>query len=161
MKGAKINLGYNQKTLQHETPSNVIQQIWRQLLESAPTNNLTIAVIYFTQRVKFYHRNWINNLKIHIEIARGQSRWSRSLKHETASLARTLGLWVRIPLEEWVYVRVFCVFVLFCVSNGLAMGWSPVQAVLPAVSKTHSSRLIFSGNMPEGLIGQRKKRRRF
>jgi hypothetical protein len=27
MKGAKINLGYNQKTLQHETPSNVIQQI--------------------------------------------------------------------------------------------------------------------------------------
>jgi hypothetical protein len=44
-----------------------------------------------------------------------QSQWPRNLKHELSSPARTLGSCVRIPLEEWMSVYVFSVFVLFCV----------------------------------------------
>jgi hypothetical protein len=32
-----------------------------------------------------------------------------------------------------VCVRLFCVCVVLCVGSGLAMGWSPVQGVLPTV----------------------------
>jgi hypothetical protein len=34
----------------------------------------------------------------------------------------------------------------------LRQGWSPVQGVLPTVSKIHSSRIIVTGNRPESLI---------
>jgi hypothetical protein len=47
-----------------------------------------------------------------------------------------LGSWVRIPLETWMCVRVFlCWIVLSCVGSSVAMGWSPVQGVLPNVPK--------------------------
>jgi hypothetical protein len=39
------------------------------------------------------------------------------------------------------------------------MGLSPVQGVLPAVCKTHNSRLILMGNRPEGLIRRGRRRR--
>jgi hypothetical protein len=32
-----------------------------------------------------------------------------------------------------VCVRLFCSYALFCTGSGLAMGWSPVQGVLPTV----------------------------
>jgi hypothetical protein len=48
-----------------------------------------------------------------------QSQWPRGLRHELSSLARTLGLWIRISLEAWMSVRVYSVFVL---GSGLAMG---------------------------------------
>jgi hypothetical protein len=44
-----------------------------------------------------------------------RSQWPRGLSHEPSSLARTLGSWVRIPLEAWISVCVYSVFVLFCV----------------------------------------------
>jgi hypothetical protein len=37
------------------------------------------------------------------------------LRHELSSLAQTLGSCVRIPLEAWMSVCVYSVFVLFCV----------------------------------------------
>jgi len=43
--------------------------------------------------------------------------------------ARTLELWIRIPLEAWIYVHFFCI-VLSYVSRGLEMGRSPIQGVL-------------------------------
>jgi hypothetical protein len=52
-----------------------------------------------------------------------------------SSPAWTLGSWVRIPLEAWMFVCVYSVFVLSCVGSGLAMGWSLVQGVLPTVFK--------------------------
>jgi hypothetical protein len=55
------------------------------------------------------------------------SQWSRGLRHESSSPARTLRSWVRIPLKAWMSV---CAFIL-CVSSGLETGWSPVQGVLP------------------------------
>jgi hypothetical protein len=35
----------------------------------------------------------------------------------------------------WMFVCIYSVFVLSCVSSGLATGWSPVQEVLPTVYK--------------------------
>jgi hypothetical protein len=37
-----------------------------------------------------------------------------------SSLARTLGSWVRIPLEAWMPVFVYSVCVVLCVGSGLA-----------------------------------------
>jgi hypothetical protein len=43
---------------------------------------------------------------------RSRSRWPRSLRHDLSSPARTLGSWIRIPLEAWMSV---CAFILcFC-----------------------------------------------
>jgi hypothetical protein len=46
---------------------------------------------------------------------RGRSRWPRGLRHELSSPARTLGSWVRTPLEEWMFACVYSMFALSCV----------------------------------------------
>jgi hypothetical protein len=38
-------------------------------------------------------------------------QWPSDLSHELSSLARTLGSWVRIPLQVWMYVCVYSVSV--------------------------------------------------
>jgi hypothetical protein len=40
-----------------------------------------------------------------------RSQWPRGLRHEISSPARTLGLWVRIPLKAWMSVYIYFVFV--------------------------------------------------
>jgi hypothetical protein len=50
-----------------------------------------------------------------------------------SSLARTLGSWVRIPLNARMSVCVYSLFVFSCVGSDLATGWSPVQGVLLTV----------------------------
>jgi hypothetical protein len=47
------------------------------------------------------------------------------LRHELSSLARTLGMWVRIPLKAWMSVYIYSVSVVLCVGSGLPTGWSP------------------------------------
>jgi hypothetical protein len=66
--------------------------------------------------------NWITQYLI------SQSQW-----HEMSLPTWTLGSCVRILLEAWMFVCVYSVFVLSCVSSGLATGWSLVQGVLPIV----------------------------
>jgi hypothetical protein len=44
-----------------------------------------------------------------------RSQWPRRLSHELSSLSRTLGSWVPIPLETWMSMCVYSVFVLSCV----------------------------------------------
>jgi hypothetical protein len=44
-------------------------------------------------------------------------------KHELSSLAQTLGSWVRIPLEAWMSVCGYSVFVLSCVQVA-ALRWA-------------------------------------
>jgi hypothetical protein len=58
-----------------------------------------------------------------------RSQWPRRLRHELSSPARTLGSWVRIPLNTWMFVCLFYV----CVGSGLATGWFPIQGVLASV----------------------------
>jgi hypothetical protein len=72
---------------------------------------------------------------IHPYYALCRSQWPRGLRHEMTSPAWTLGSWVRIPLETWMFVCVYSVFVLSCVGSSLATGWSLVQGVLPTVYK--------------------------
>jgi hypothetical protein len=36
-------------------------------------------------------------------------------------------------IDVYVYVYIYCMFVLSCVDRGLAMSWSLVQGVLPTV----------------------------
>jgi hypothetical protein len=43
-----------------------------------------------------------------------RSLWPRGLSHELPSLAQTLGSWVLVPLDAWMSVCVYSVFV-FCV----------------------------------------------
>jgi hypothetical protein len=63
-----------------------------------------------------------------------------------SSPAWTLGSWVRIPLEAWMFVCVYSVFVLSCVGSGLATAWSLVQGVLPTVY--NKKNLIRGGRGP-------------
>jgi hypothetical protein len=62
-----------------------------------------------------------------------QSGRPRGLRHEPCSPAQTLRLWVRIPLETWMSVCVYSVFVLSCAGKGLIAGWFPAEGALPTV----------------------------
>jgi hypothetical protein len=79
------------------------------------------------------------------------SRWPRRLIHEIFSLVQTLGSWVWILLEAWLFVRVSSVFVLSCVGSGLATGLITRPTVLPTVRRIHRSRLMLIGNRFQSL----------
>jgi hypothetical protein len=63
-----------------------------------------------------------------------RSQWSRGLRHEPSSPARTLGIVGSNPTGGTdVCMPLFCVYVVLFVYSGLATGWSPVQGVIPTV----------------------------
>jgi hypothetical protein len=65
---------------------------------------------------RFYSQYFKNcDIFCTIDDARCRSQWSHGLSHEPSSSARTLGSWVPVPLEAWMSVCVYSVFVLFCV----------------------------------------------
>jgi hypothetical protein len=51
-----------------------------------------------------------------------RSQWPRGLRHELSSSARTLGSWVRVVPEAWIFVYVYSVFVLTCIGSDSATG---------------------------------------
>jgi hypothetical protein len=51
-----------------------------------------------------------------------RSQEPRGLRREPSSPDRTLGSWVRTPLQVRMSVCVFCVCVVLCVGSGLAKG---------------------------------------
>jgi hypothetical protein len=53
----------------------------------------------------------INEIFDRDRMSDGRSQWSRGLRHELSSPARTLGSWVRIPLKAWIFMCVYSVFV--------------------------------------------------
>jgi hypothetical protein len=53
----------------------------------------------------------------YIQISRSQ--WPRGVRHELSSFARTLGSWVRIPVEAWMSD---CVYFVFVLGSGLVTG---------------------------------------
>jgi hypothetical protein len=63
--------------------------------------------------------NWVDFdvLTVMILLRWSRSQWSRALRHELSSLARTVGSWVCISLETWMSV-----LILPCVGSGLATG---------------------------------------
>jgi hypothetical protein len=64
-----------------------------------------------------------------------RSQWPRGLRNEMSSPAWILGFVGSNPLEAWMFVCVYSVFVLSCVGSGLATDWSLVQGVLLIVYK--------------------------
>jgi hypothetical protein len=73
-----------------------------------------------------------------------RSLWPRGLRHELSSPARTLGSWVRIPLEPWMPVCVYSVCAVLCGGRGLVTRWSPVQGVLRTAYKKGKCRVKLS-----------------
>jgi hypothetical protein len=55
-------------------------------------------------------------------------------------------------------VCVSSMFVLSCVGNGLATGWSPVQGVYQLSLRFTVSELNLNGNRSESVIRQGRKR---
>jgi hypothetical protein len=68
-----------------------------------------------------WHVARMRDLRVAYIILFEKSEWKikfrcpHGLRHELPSYAQTLGSWVRIPLEVWISVCVYSVFVLFCV----------------------------------------------
>jgi hypothetical protein len=52
-------------------------------------------------------------------------QWTRGLRHEPSSPARTLGSSVQILLKPLISVRLFCVCIVLSVGSGFATGSSP------------------------------------
>jgi hypothetical protein len=73
--------------------------------------NCMHSTLIFT--VSCRHWTHIKKNSCHMVMTR-RSQWPRGLRHELSSLARTLGSCVRVPLEAWMSVCVYSVFVLFC-----------------------------------------------
>jgi hypothetical protein len=65
----------------------------------------------------FWPSDWCREgfIKYAPTICSRADQWLRSLRHKLSSSAETLGSWVRIPLEAWMSVYVYSVFVLSCV----------------------------------------------
>jgi hypothetical protein len=70
--------------------------------------------------ISCYHGNELLII-ILLHARKCRSQWPRGIRHQLSSLARTLGSWVRIPLEAWMSV----------LGSGLATGLSLVQGVQP------------------------------
>jgi len=75
------------------------------------------------------------------------SQWPNSLQYVLSLVNWTRGLWYEIPLEAWMCVHIFLHCVALCVGRGLALGWSPVQGVLPTLQKINLDQ-----NRPRGII---------
>jgi hypothetical protein len=75
----------------------------------------------------------VNFMICALKMILSRSQWPSGLKHVLSWAARTLGSWVRIPLEARICVRVFLCCVVVCVGRGLALGRYPFQGVLPTV----------------------------
>jgi hypothetical protein len=80
-----------------------------------------------------------------------RSQWTRGLRHEPSSPARTLGSWVRIPLKGW---RSVCVYSVLCVGSGVVKGWSPVKGILPTM---YMIKKLKKRPMSEGLWSHRDR----
>jgi hypothetical protein len=70
------------------------------------------------------YKSW---LQITTTLLQSRSQWTRGLKHERSSPTRTLGSWVRIPLEAWMSVCVYSLFVLFCVQVAVLRRADPLS----------------------------------
>jgi hypothetical protein len=57
----------------------------------------------------------ISNIFFHIKQCTSRSQRPHDLRHEPSSPARTVGSWIRIPLNAWMSLCVYSVFVLSCV----------------------------------------------
>jgi hypothetical protein len=63
------------------------------------------------QELQCNHSSLFYRILLHLQGSRfdiGRSQWRRGLRHEMSSPALTLGSWVRIPLEAWMFAFILC-----------------------------------------------------
>jgi hypothetical protein len=86
--------------------------------------SLIITIIKYSPHLIFWKQlcplkfrpDFSGQISILMLVSVFQSQFRDScLRHELSSFARTLGSWVRIPLDAWMSVCVYSVFVLFSV----------------------------------------------
>jgi predicted amino acid-binding ACT domain protein len=51
-----------------------------------------------------------------------RSQWRNSLRFELSSPAQVLRLWVQIPHEAYMFMCLFCVYIVLRVGRGLTSG---------------------------------------
>jgi hypothetical protein len=68
-----------------------------------------------TERIHNYGLHKTDIFQITYDYVGQIKKESRGLRHELSSPTQILGSWVRIPLNIWMSVCVYSVFVLFCV----------------------------------------------
>jgi hypothetical protein len=110
------------------------------------------AQYYVHRRQQAYFHLCLLNWIVSCKCLNRLSQLPCSLRHEMFLPFKALGLWFEILFEARMFVSMSSVFAFSCVRSGLATGWSPVQGVLSIVYETHNSKLILTGNGPEGLI---------
>jgi hypothetical protein len=104
--------------------------------------------------------SYISKIYFNIHPPTSWAQWPRGLRHEISSFDRTLGSWVRIPLETWMCVCFFSVFGLSCVGVNLATGWFPFQGDLPTVYRIKKLKLNSVSRMPYAPSGRNRNKDR-
>jgi hypothetical protein len=89
-------------------PSYTVQNLLGLRNHVEVINNFRDSGVFRALFCRVYTRN-VRKFN-HFEVVLRRSQWPRGLGHESSSLARTLGSWVRIPLKAWMSV---CGFILY------------------------------------------------
>jgi hypothetical protein len=66
-----------------------------------------------------------------------RTQWPCGLRHELSSPALTLGSWVSIPLQVWIFFCIYSVFVVSYVCIELATSWTPIQGNRTTIYTIH------------------------
>jgi hypothetical protein len=72
-----------------------------------------LSVCVVTHPTREYHSSSEYYFRAHHE-SLCRSQWPRGLRHEPSSPARTMGSWVRIPLDAWTSVCIYSLCVVLC-----------------------------------------------
>jgi hypothetical protein len=105
------------RTSEENSPSSFSQPVVRIPTANPPHSLVMMFCKPFSFRRERSFCNCKNTNKIFVEnipLILRRSQWPRGLRNELSSPAQTLGSWVRIPLEAWMFVCVHSVFVLSC-----------------------------------------------
>jgi hypothetical protein len=70
------------------------------------TNTTYILVMVFVHHL-IYNEKFSQFELLNVILSTRRSQWLRGPRHELSSLARTMGSWVRSPLEVWMSICVY------------------------------------------------------
>jgi hypothetical protein len=117
---------------------------WNPSRNTTWIRNLFVVVYSESLTQEFSKIKWVEKLEIQkrAKINISENMLQADLRHKIPSSAVTMGSWVRIQLEAWMYVWFYYACVLSCIDSGLATGWSPVQGALSNVYKIPISNSI-------------------
>jgi hypothetical protein len=105
----------------------------------------------------FLHQNnylFLENVKMSLFFLHRQAQRRNTSRSQWRCGPRNeLSLHAQITLEAWMSVCVHSVYVGSCVCSGFAMGWSPINEVLPTVYKIKKLKWNSISQIPHALEG--------